>query len=74
MDAHQVYIDYVMACSRGMLQGFTQGFYNTPKFTLSKNCMDSTFDNDMTILYENTMGGNKPNYLQVFSLIYQVQY
>lgn len=52
VDPNEVYVDYVMACSRGLLQGFTQGFYNTPKFTLSKNCMDATFDSDISILYE----------------------
>ena len=56
------------------MQGFTQGFYNNPKFVLNKNCLDKTFSEDIRVLYDSSNGFQEPNPLQIMSVVYQIFY
>ena len=68
------YINYVLACTRGTLEGFSQGFYSSPKFRISKQCLDKQFSDDIRLLNDMSNGFTDSNGLKIVSAVYQMMY
>ena len=74
MQEDEAYFAYEVACYSGALQGFTQGFYENPKFTLNPKCMDANFTQDYVDLYVQVMVYPYPDLFQTFALAYRLMY
>ena len=59
-DYNEQYFNYLIACYRGSLQGFSQGFYSNSRYKLNEKCFDQEFSDDVLRLYELTMGYEEP--------------